>query len=152
VLVRQSRSPLAMQAANHNSYTTALTPAVGRLQVRCQRSWSSEGCSRDRNVVLGRPIKTSMVEDGSWLHPMTDTGWVKRLLAKCGLEVPHVLLSLLEKWAQGFGNVGQPEVHRLAESIPVPLKLRLFKAEVSGQGVTTVGRLNGRNSCRWRST
>ena len=53
-----------------------------------------------------------------------------------------MFLSLLEKWAQGFGNVGQPEVHRLAEPIPVSLKLSLFKAKVSGESVTTAPWLN----------
>lgn len=63
-----------------------------------------------------------------------------------------MFLSLLEQRAQGFGNVGQPEIHCLAEPVPVALELSLFEAKIGGQRVTTALRLNCRNSCRRRST
>ncbi len=49
------------------------------------------------------------------------------LAAQRGLQVPHVLLRLLEQRAQGFSHVGQPELHGLAEPLSVTLELALFE-------------------------
>ena len=58
------------------------------------------------------------------------------LAAQRGLQVPHMFLCLLEQRTQGLGHVGQPEVHSLAEPMPVTLELALLETEVSSQRLT----------------
>ena len=52
----------------------------------------------------------------------------RSLLAERRPEVSHVLLSLLKQRAQGLGNVGESQIHCLAESMSVALQLGLFEA------------------------
>src|ERR1700733_1626656 len=60
----------------------------------------------------------------------------RRLAAKRGLQVTHVLLRLLEKRTQRFRHVSDPELHGLTEPLSVTLELAHFEAQIGGQRLT----------------